>query len=475
MPFLRSSTRPRAVECFFCLSASLLPPSGLVTNRKGKGRASAKSLETEWNWHCDRCGCWNIKDKNGHMVSDLPAMHNSNLNQQSFSLRARPSSSHLPSASASASPCCHSCLANQTLIMNMLANYLPDDSDPSFHALYAALPTYISNLHSRYPPVCPECQPSVEAALRKSDLKAQTEAWGSALQRGTGRHSATRQATYVGWLDVVVWRIKGVLFILGCAFSWGQGITSAARSLRMYEQTHYTGHSHFNHVVLAYHVCSALWMTWDPNWLSRSRHRLRTSSSGRRKWIICMFTILLLRIAGASSFLWSLKTPVDDTLRTICVSLEMAIFIYALSSLPAVGPVPLKLVRPVPVQVHSPTHNATPPPAIGSLSLSNDSIKVHNPVFGKSSFVTETEEDHVEMMDWEPVNTSGQTHDPDLTPMHERSAGDWDTFATGRQSMFPRQTEETGLESLLASWRISNSTDEGIHGDEAQAQKCVIA
>lgn len=41
---------------------------------------------------------------------------------------ATPSSSHLPSTSGSGrSLFCHSCLANQTLIMNMLANYLPDE------------------------------------------------------------------------------------------------------------------------------------------------------------------------------------------------------------------------------------------------------------------------------------------------------------------------------------------------------------
>lgn len=39
----------------------------------------------------------------------------------------RPSSSHLPSTSSS-TVFCHSCLANQMLITNMLANYLPDDS-----------------------------------------------------------------------------------------------------------------------------------------------------------------------------------------------------------------------------------------------------------------------------------------------------------------------------------------------------------
>ena len=49
---------------------------------------------------------------------------------------AKPSNSRLPSTSSSStSPFCRSCLSNQTLIMNMLANYLPDDSVGPLHEL----------------------------------------------------------------------------------------------------------------------------------------------------------------------------------------------------------------------------------------------------------------------------------------------------------------------------------------------------
>jgi hypothetical protein len=101
MPFLRSSTRPQAVECFFCLSTALLAPETAVAGGKGKERVGQPG--TRWNWHCRRCGCWNIRDEvcqlyrcfqcrpadsqRGEMVSDVPAMHNSALNESSFSLR----------------------------------------------------------------------------------------------------------------------------------------------------------------------------------------------------------------------------------------------------------------------------------------------------------------------------------------------------------------------------------------------------
>lgn len=62
MPFLRSSARPQAVECFFCLSTSVLPPLH-GSDRKGKGRATEAG--TPWHWLCERCGCWNVRDEVG--------------------------------------------------------------------------------------------------------------------------------------------------------------------------------------------------------------------------------------------------------------------------------------------------------------------------------------------------------------------------------------------------------------------------
>lgn len=66
--FLRSSSRPQPVECFFCLSTTLLPPASgvsngvsLVVDRKGKGRA--REGGTKWDWECDRCGCRNVRDE----------------------------------------------------------------------------------------------------------------------------------------------------------------------------------------------------------------------------------------------------------------------------------------------------------------------------------------------------------------------------------------------------------------------------
>ena len=104
--------------------------------------------------------------------------------------------------------------------MNMLANYLPADDDPTFKNLYDALPAYISGLHSRYPPVCNKCQPAVDDALRKADHKAQNEAWGMALRRGAGlTGDRSHPNPMPGTMAVLLWRLRGVLFCLATALS----------------------------------------------------------------------------------------------------------------------------------------------------------------------------------------------------------------------------------------------------------------
>lgn len=136
---------------------------------------------------------------------------------------------------------CRSCLANQMLIMNMLANYLPDDDvsslslydgrvqlnkqDPTFQDLYASLPDYLTSLHHRYPPVCQICQPSVDEALRKADQKAHVEVFGLALRRGQETASGTGTGQKLGWWEVIVWRMRGIGFWTSALISSSVGIS----------------------------------------------------------------------------------------------------------------------------------------------------------------------------------------------------------------------------------------------------------
>ncbi|OCF54788.1 hypothetical protein L486_07924 [Kwoniella mangroviensis CBS 10435] len=504
MPLLRSSTRPVPVQCFFCLSPSLLPPHPQSTNISPKGKNRISEVGTKWNWQCDRCGCWNIKDETGQMISDLPAMHDSAYNERSFSLRATPSSSHLPSSSSSSSSTslfCHSCLANQTLIMNMLANYLPDDDDPSYPMLYAELPLYLSKLHSRYPPVCRNCQPAVDEALRKSDHRAQVQAWSSALDRGarSPRKNDPAGGGEIGRVsrgDILIWRFRGGLWWISL------GLTSAfPAKLTMILNIHPPTIPYLPFSLLLFNVLSIIWIAWDPYWLRRVRNRDKIKIEGRGLWVRNMMIMMLLRISGSaiSCFITDHETssPFLLKLLQLTFSLEIALLIHSLMSIKTSQPVSIKLVRPVSVTLDStsvqPSSSIPNGHDLSSLSLSSSQSQTQitytnngvNPIFGRPSLhkpLSEMPADG-EPMDWEPTRQQSNRY-PLFSPKSEYDEGEvyqgkenWDTFGTNKQRMF-HKNDETGLENLLAGWGIggpstihANTQPNGMTHNAAPKQK----
>ncbi|WVR08586.1 hypothetical protein IAU60_005641 [Kwoniella sp. DSM 27419] len=494
MPLLRSSTRPTPVQCFFCLSTTFIPPKATTEpastryDRKGKGRIAEAG--TQWNWYCERCGCQNLRDERGEMISDLPAMHETAANERSFSLRATPSSSHLPSSSSSASPFCRGCLSNQTLIMNMLANYLPDDDDPSFPTLYADLPAYLARLHVRYPPVCSNCQPGVDAILRRSDHRAQIEAWGSALKRGAQSSTVARDMDEGGVVSrsIWIWRMKGVLWAFGTMLSWIQGIT-AIIGINLFQPSFSPYVTDWIPLSLvAFHTLSFGWIGWNPYWYGSVRSH-RPKVRGMETWKRNMFYIAATRTA-ASATIWNAGSPPKIVRAGLLLAflMELALLIHAIMAIRINEPVAIKLVRPVSV---APTSSALPAitgqqhltssiSGMSGLSLSQQQSSGNqrtNPIFGHVSLQSQTHQVHVsdgEPMDWEPspaavVYGPGNTIRPsqDWTSHSEignveyntRNKEDWDAFATNKQRMFPQNYagDETGLETLLAGWGIGGA------------------
>ncbi|WWC98621.1 hypothetical protein V866_005514 [Kwoniella sp. B9012] len=507
MPLLRSSTRPVPVQCFFCLSPSLLPPHPQSTNSSPKGKNRISEVGTKWNWQCERCGCWNIKDETGQMISDLPAMHDSAYNERSFSLRATPSSSHLPSSSSSSSSTslfCHGCLANQTLIMNMLANYLPDDDDPSYPMLYAELPLYLSKLHSRYPPVCRNCQPAVDEALRKSDHRAQVQAWSSALDRGARRNDPAGggEIGRVSKGDILIWRVRGVLWWISLGLSLGQGILASAFPARLTTilNVHPPTIPYLPFSSMLFNVLSIIWIAWDPYWLKRVRDRDKTKIEGRGIWVRNMMIIMFLRISGSAILCLvtdhETSSPFFLKLLQATFALEIALLVHSLMSIKISQPVSIKLVRPVSVTLDTiPNHPRSTQNGhdLSSLSLSSSQPQPQvsytnngvNPIFGQPSLhkpLADMPFDG-EPMDWEPTRQQPNIY-PLFSPQSEYDEGEvfqrkenWDTFGTNKQRMFHRN-DETGLENLLAGWGIggpstihANAQPNGIAQNAAPKQK----
>ncbi|KAG8684751.1 hypothetical protein FRC11_011645 [Ceratobasidium sp. 423] len=154
-------------------------------------------------------------DKNGRLVSDHPAMHDEAFNTDSFAKRASPNRNRLP-PSFSTNVFCHTCQTNQTLTMNLLSNYLPPSSDPSYSKRLAEYPAYKESLYVRYPPVCANCQPGVDERIRQKDSMAKSAALGGWLQASARRSKSPgtgfgEKPPGTGTRQVVIWNIRGVL------------------------------------------------------------------------------------------------------------------------------------------------------------------------------------------------------------------------------------------------------------------------
>ncbi|KAG8755300.1 hypothetical protein FRC12_010922, partial [Ceratobasidium sp. 428] len=156
------------------------------------------------DFQCPACGSWNLFDRNGKLRSDHPAMYDESFNTDSFSKRGSPSKNRLPSSFPS-NIFCHACQTNQTLIINMLSNYLPPSSDPSYPKLLAEFPAYKASLYARYPPMCGRCQPAADEQIGQKDSMARSSALGGWLEASSRR--ANR-------MQVVAWNIRGALWIV---------------------------------------------------------------------------------------------------------------------------------------------------------------------------------------------------------------------------------------------------------------------
>ncbi|KAF8591619.1 hypothetical protein K439DRAFT_1546227 [Ramaria rubella] len=77
--------------------------------------------------------------------------------------------------------------------MNLLSNYLSPPDDPTYEDREAELLAYKASLQTRYPPVCNDCQPSLDEGLWKKEHMACTAALGSWLKRS--QHVGMQQFT----------------------------------------------------------------------------------------------------------------------------------------------------------------------------------------------------------------------------------------------------------------------------------------
>ncbi|EPS35730.1 hypothetical protein H072_10842 [Dactylellina haptotyla CBS 200.50] len=157
---LRSSKTK--VSCFYCNKPSYIP------------RPRAGPIR---RFECPQCLATNNLNENGEITDPIPTPDKPFI-RYAYEVKA-PGSRRIKQ---DVSVCCRSCENNHAIIVQQLANYLPDESDPNYEYLAEHISDFRRQLEEKYPPLCGDCAPKVNDRLRQINYKAKTQGLGRLLE-----------------------------------------------------------------------------------------------------------------------------------------------------------------------------------------------------------------------------------------------------------------------------------------------------
>ncbi|KAK0550041.1 hypothetical protein OC845_002845 [Tilletia horrida] len=207
----------------------------------------------------------------------------------------------------------------------MLANYLPDEEDPTFQTAMSSLPSYRASLLTRYPPVCSNCKPAVDDALSQSNRIAKQEAMRHFLARGKqsaearsangagpggrtgpgskwkGKGKATdADSLYLGRVSIfvdAVWLTRGVAWTATNTASLLIPILLIANLEPVRAKLDALLLSPYT---IGIALVSLLWTAWNPRWKRIVRLQRRGSDVrlvGQRNWAVKLHPSMLLWVS----------------------------------------------------------------------------------------------------------------------------------------------------------------------------------
>ncbi|KAG8955457.1 hypothetical protein FRC04_008808 [Tulasnella sp. 424] len=443
--------RSRSVtpNCFFCNSDIKPPPADLR------------------NFQCPHCSCWNRYDARGVIISDEAAMHQEQLNASSYARRASPSKNAIP-AMPPANRFCQTCLTNQTLQMNLLANYLPPTSDPAYGQLLEQLPAYKESLNLRYPPLCPACAPAVEEDLERKNQMARSSVLGGWLRQSKQQAEAERRRVTSGLLSEYhePFRIRQPLILLALcllSFTWSQWDPTFAKIHKATlkgRQVRFVGRQ-----------------SWESH--QRQLWALRVIACGINVWrggnmnevVAIAFLVLELSLLVLSARSIDVTERIAPRIITSSSNRAQTPVSAPPTGIPDVDPLSFLSLssKPLPAlrQLSQPTNgraSSLPAPNLSVPAYQNvprsASGSHQQPVFGQTSYMHSllgppsssgtTAVGGDDEMEWDPTYPRGRIVQHD-------NEEDW----LKPQRFFARE-EPTGLEGLLESWNpLSEPGDQG--------------
>jgi Ima1 N-terminal domain len=183
---------------------------------------------------------------------------------------------------------CSTCLKNQHLLTQTLANYLPSLDHPNYTQYEASYPEFRQKLEERYPPVCPRCEPGASRQIQQAGYVAKSDHLRRMMEHSRARKIASRW----GWRSLVV-TLGAALFCMSIVgqLSWnliglledpnqGGGETGTSMSLRRTQcaaqafatcRTDSRCAAAFAPVALLALIAGLLASWWNPRW----QHKLQ--------------------------------------------------------------------------------------------------------------------------------------------------------------------------------------------------------
>ncbi|KAK4611196.1 Integral inner nuclear membrane protein ima1 [Fulvia fulva] len=147
-------------------------------------------------FQCSECEAVNYLDGKGNIV-DTPSAVASRATSPPPTSSTQPPPETLDHQQNPAF--CRTCLQNQHLYNETLANYLPEESHPQYKAFEAAIPEYKEELARRYPLVCKRCAPQAQSKINRADYYALTDNFARLAGATRSRRGRTVTRTRDNW------------------------------------------------------------------------------------------------------------------------------------------------------------------------------------------------------------------------------------------------------------------------------------
>lgn len=151
----------RRINCHFCGARSAYA--------KGSGIPE---------FQCTTCEAHNFLDPKGSILDTpysaaAPAAHDKK--QKLFESFTRDPASDPARGHQAHQVFCNTCLHNQQVYNESLANYLPDEDHPQYAEYEEALPRWKKALEERYPQICVACAPKAQLKINRADYYSVTD------------------------------------------------------------------------------------------------------------------------------------------------------------------------------------------------------------------------------------------------------------------------------------------------------------